>query len=535
MKKSWPVPDCRIEQVTPHAPAHLHITARGLQRAGRCPDCGRTSRKVHSRYQRRLADLPSLGRSVSVHVRVRRFYCRNIDCARRTFVERLPKLVVPFARRTCRLAAAQAQTGLALGGEASTRLLAGLSMPASADTVLRLIKAMPLPDQPAPRAVGIDDWAWRRGQNYGTILIDLERHTVIDLLPNREAAAVADWLKRRNGIEVVARDRAGAYAEAARQGAPHALQVADRWHLFRNLGEALQGVVDRHRRAVRQAARTVAADTAAPVAMAPTPVTYAERLRAERRDQRRCRYEEMLRLHQLGLPGHAIGRAVGASALTVYRWLKASGPPSHDKPEQPRNIAPHEAFLARRWAEGCRNGARLWRELRARGYQGGQRSVVRWATKQRRQQDSGVADAERQAAVWPVPSSRLCARLLGTPPDQLEAQERAFLDHLATVAPAVARAGELANAFAALLRAGRRSLAEATTALKAWMSLARGSLLDGFVHGLERDNDAVAAAIGTPWSSGPVEGQINRLKAIKRSAYGRAGFHLLRQRVLMAI
>jgi hypothetical protein len=177
-------------------------------------------------------------------------------------------------------------------------------------------------------------------------------------------------------------------------------------HLFHNLGEALQGLVDRHRGAVRQAARAVAGDSAASVAAAPRPLTRQAGQRAERRDQRRQRYEEMVRLHRLGLPGHAIGRAVGASALSVYRWLKAGGPPSHNKPEHSHNIAPFEAFLARRWDEGCRNGARLWREVRAQGYRGGERSVVRWAT-QRRQEDTGAADAERRAVTWPAPSSRL--------------------------------------------------------------------------------------------------------------------------------
>jgi Transposase len=253
-------------------------------------------------------------------------------------------------------------------------------MPLSPDTLLRLVRGAERPPHPPLRVVGVDDWAWKRGQNYRTILVDLERHRVVDLLPDREAATVADWLKHHEGIEVVARDRAGAYAEAARQGAPNALQVADRWHLFHNLGEALQGVANRHRGAVRQAARAVAADAAPPVMPTPMPVTRVERLRAERQDQRHRRYEEMVRLHRLGLPGHASGRAVGASALTVYRWLKSGGPPSHEKPEPPRNITPYEAFLARRWAEGCRTGARLWRELRARGYRGGERSVVRWAT-----------------------------------------------------------------------------------------------------------------------------------------------------------
>jgi transposase len=167
------------------------------------------SRAVHSRYERHLADLPSLRRSVSVHLWVRRFYCRNADCARQTFVERLPKLAMPFARRTCRLAAAQGQTGLALGGEASARLLSGLSMPVSADTVLRLVKAMPLPDQPAPRVIGVDDWAKRKGCSYGTIIVDLERHRVVDLRPERSAATLTDWLRQQPGIEVVARCGSG--------------------------------------------------------------------------------------------------------------------------------------------------------------------------------------------------------------------------------------------------------------------------------------------------------------------------------------
>jgi transposase len=441
-------------------------------------------------------------------------------------------IIRPLApRRTVRLAGVQCQLGLGLSGEAGARLAARLAMPLSPDTLLRLVRgAVRLPHPPL-RVVGVDEWAWRRGQSYGTILVDLEHHTVVDLLPDRETATFAAWLKRHAGIDVVARDRAGAYAAAARQGAPNALQLADRWPLFHNLGEALQGVVDRHRGAVRQAARAVAAETTAPV---PTPVTRAERLRTERRDQRRRRYAEMLRLHRLGLPAHAIGRAVGASALTVYRWRKAGGPPSHNKPEPPRNGAPDEICLARRWAEGCRNGARLWRELRAQGYRGGERSVVRWTTWRRRQGDAGAADAERRAATWPVPSSRHCAGLLGMPPDRLGAQERVFLGHLGEFAPNVIRAGELANAFAALLRERRSNRGAAGAALETWMSMARSSSLDSFVHGLERDTDAVAAAIGTSWSSGPVEGQITRLKAIKRSAYGRAGFPLLRQRGLMA-
>jgi transposase len=522
-----------VERVVPSADRITIVTTCRAATAT-CPDCQHSSARVHASYQRRLHDLPWQGRPAMLLVRVRRFCCGNSPCPRQTFAEPLAAAAARSARRTTRLDSAQCRLGLALRGEAGARLAGLLAMPVSPDTVLRLVRRAQTPQPPPPRVLAIDDWAWRRGQRYGTILVDLERNKVVDLLPDREAGTVSAWLQRHGGIEVVARDRAGAYADAARQGAPDALQVADRWHLLQNLGTAMQGAVDRHRGAVRQAAHAVSDATTASPEPPSQPTTRTERLRADRRDHRQLRYEEMVQLQRQGLPQEAIGRAVGASLRTVRRWLKAGGPPSHSKPGQPRNVKPHEAYLDQRWAEGCHNAAQLWRELRAQGFRGGIRSVERWAERRRPEGATSAAEAVRPAVVWPAPSSRRCARILGMPADRVSAEEQAFLGHLANLAPDLMRAADLAIVFACLLRERRPDMDSADAALKAWIDAARGSALDSFVTGIERDKAAVVAAIATPWSTSPAEGQINRLKAIKRSMYGRAGFELLRQRVLIA-
>src|SRR3954462_8090024 len=231
MNKLCPMPGCRVEQITRDDPGLLSITAKGTRPGDRCPECGQASRAGHSCYRRRPADLPALGRAVRVDLRLHRFYCRNAACTRRTFAERLPELIRPHARRTGRLAEAQARVGAALGGEGRARLLQHLAMPASADTVLRLIRNLPLPEPEPPRVVGVDDWALRKGRTYGTIVVDLDRRRVLALLPDRTAETLAAWLRGQPQIAVVARDRSTEYARGIGLGAPGATQVADRWRV----------------------------------------------------------------------------------------------------------------------------------------------------------------------------------------------------------------------------------------------------------------------------------------------------------------
>ncbi|MGF7212940.1 transposase [Skermanella aerolata] len=507
----------------------ITFVARAAEPSITCPSCGFASARVHSSYLRRIADLAWQGRTVELRVRVRRLRCCNGACTRRIFAEQLPQIAAARARCTGRLREIRHQIAFALGGRPGARLAWQLGLPVSANTLLRLLRSVPVPAYQPPRVVGIDDWAWRRGTRYGTIVCDLERNRVIDLLPDRKADTVADWLRRNPGIEMVARDRAGAFADGIRRGAPEAIQVADRWHLLRNLGDALQTVAERHRKAVRAAALQVAesahADTVAEV---DPPAGVEECRRVERRERRQEMYDELVRLRGLGLTADQIAPVIGLSRPAIFRWLKTGGPPQHRKP-RPGLSKPCLAVLEERWAEGCRNAGRLWRDLRERGFKASERTVRRWA-QARRRGGPGVPmePVAKVAAAWPAPSKRQCARLLTARDEDLDPKERAFVAHLAVAAPKLAEAAELARRLDTMLKDG------ASQEFDVWLATARDTELASFAQGLKRDYAAVRAALTEPWSTSPVEGQINKLKVLKRQMYGRAKYDLLRNRLLAA-
>lgn len=483
------------------------------------------STRTHSSYWRRLADLPWQGRVVALQVRVRRFRCTNLDCRRRIFAERLA-LTRPKARRTLPLREIQQQIGLALGGEPGSRLAGRLAMPVSGDTLLRLIRASAPAAWPPPRIIGVDDWAWRRGQRYGTLIRDLERRRVIDLLPDRTGETLAAWLRQHGqSVAVVSRDRAGAYAEGIRAGAPQAVQVADRWHLMVNASEALRQVLDRHSRALHRAARlclpTAACRRAAGRQRAGT---QRERQRAA---QRQARYKEVARLHRAGVPIRRIARRLGMARNAVRRWLRAGEATVYRRAPGSSALDRHLGYVERRWAEGCRNSAQLWRELRDQGFEGGYDIIRRWAIR-RRALDAAARDRECPLPSWRVPSSRRAARLLTTPAERLTRTDRQFVDTLSALAPEIRTAAGDVNEFHRIVR--ERDAA----AFEAWLTAAQATALRGFVAGIVGDLAAVRAALSQPWSNGPVEGQVNRLKMLKRQMYGRAKFDLLRSRVLHA-
>ena len=509
------------------APDRVVVTARARAASTSCPVCRRRSRRVHSRYVRHLSDLPWQGRVGQLDLQVRRFRCADPACPRRIFAERLPAVALPRVRRTARVAEAQRHVAFSAGGETGARLASHLGMPVSGDTLLRLIRTAPLPATPTPRVIGIDDWAWRRGRRYGTLIVDLERSCPVDLLPDREAQTIGAWLQAHPGVEVVARDRAGAYADGVRSGAPKAVQVADRWHLLRNLGDALARVLDRHHRDLLAA--SVAAVQATPETQTTPDVTQevpsapsAEPPVLDRHAIRRARFNEALALHEQGWPVRRIARALGVTRQTVHGWLRSGQLPTWRQRPRGSCVARHAEHLDRRWNEGCHNAAQLWREIQGQGFRGQLRTVQRWVC------DRRGAGAAPSAKAWPTPSRHRAAWLVVADPDKVNATEQRFIDALIARSPVLEVVISLARTFSTMVRRQQAEL------LDGWLDAAKSSALAGFADGIRRDLAAVRSALLLPWSTGPVEGQISYLKTIKRTMCGRAEFDLLRQRVLHA-
>jgi transposase len=521
----------------------ITVIAQAIGRRSPCPQCGELSTRVHSRYTRTLADLPWQGRAVHIELQVRRFFCLAAACPRQTFAERLPEVAPVSARTTTRLREAHRLVGQALGGEAGSRLAAPLGMPTSPDTLLRRVRHVPLPQPPVVRILGVDDWAWKKGQRYGTILCDLERRRPVDLLPERSADSFGRWLKAHPGIEIISRDRGDEYIKGASQGAPKAVQVADRWHLLLNLREALMRAVDRHHAHVLEAAEVAAAGQVSeppPEALEGEP---AERRlppdhRTARGQQRRAgrlgRYRRVVELDEQGVSLRGIARRMGMHRATVRHWLGAGSFPERAQRRVTSRTDPFLDYLRARWDEGCHNAAQLTREIQAMGFGGTAVMVRRRVTQWRRgERTQGCRPARRQhSPSIRRPSSRRVSCWLLQEPAERGPEEQALVQALGVRCPELETSAGLAREFASMVRqrqAGR---------WEDWVTKAQGPgvarELSGFAEGLRQDQAAVKAALSLEWGNGQVEGQINRLKLLKRQMYGRAGFDLLRRRFLQA-
>ena len=490
-----------------------------------CPDCGKRSRSFHSSYLRCLQDLPWQGQPVRLQIRARRFRCRNLSCARKIFVERLPNVALAYARQTDRLREIIRCVGFVTGGLPGSRLLARLAILVSDDTVLRLVKIAPAGESShcPVECVGVDDWAWRKGQEYGTILVDLEQHCVLDLLPERSTESLAAWFKQHPTVAFVSRDRAGVYAEGAQQGAPHAQQVADRFHLFLNLSAAIERALEERLRQL-QAPVSEAATEPDRESVQFRPKRASEQLKEQRRERRLQLYEQVMALYREGHSQRAIGQTLSIQRKTVRRWLRAGQFPER-KPalRKPAQVQQYTEYLRRRWTEGCHNATQLFEEIRSQGYRG-QRGMVAELVSGWRAPNHDAAPV-RQQNITPHRAAVLTMRT----PEQLTAQQQTSFNRLSSTCPDLQPMRSLALEFRCALSS------KDSKQIQQWIQRAKESEikpLARFALSLRRDLSAVTAAVESPLSNGQVEGQINRLKMIKRQMYGRAGIQLLHARIL---
>jgi transposase len=512
-----------------------------------CPSCAVPSSAIHSRYQRHPTDLPWGTCAVRLQLMVRKFVCRNRACTRRIFTERLPDLVATYARKTHRLVSVLRALGGALGGNAGARLALRLRLPTSPASLLRLVRMAPVLYPPALQAVGIDEWAWRRGHRYGTILVNLADHRVVDLLPDRSAASVAAWLARHPTITTVCRDRSNLYADGIRRGAPEAVQVVDRFHLVHHLRQVLEAFLIDHRPALQAAAVGTAMALTPPTGLVPVTPMYRGRRRSPKpappqaeQPPRHARwvaiYEAVRTLRARGTPIAIMARQLGISRPTVYADLRRDTPPGPRRLQRPpsaRVLTPYIPYLIRRWRESGADSRQLWREIQTLGYTHSARTVCRFITRLRRAADAGQPpESQRSPYTRPQgPSARAVSFVLVCQAAKQSAEAQTYLDQLCQIDASITRAYQLTQAFLAMVRERRGR------DLEAWITAATDSGIDAvarFARGLQEDLAAVKAGLTLAWSNGVTEGQIHRLKLVKRQGYGRAGFALLRQRVLQA-
>jgi transposase len=526
----FPLPDGLEITSISETPEEVLVRVTSHRLTSPCPLCGVSSSAIHSYYRRKPRDLPCAGRPIRLQFTVKKFFCREPRCPRKIFTERLGDFIEVSSRLTKRLRAAVQDIGFATNGKEGERLSSKLAIPVSDVTLLWSLYLVPLPQVGQVEVIGIDDWSYRRGKRYGSIIVDLRTHKIIDLLPERTVESVVAWLDIHPEVEVISRDRGGTYVDGATQGAPLAIQVCDRWHLLKNLGEAVEAFLIR--------ARIRLPDT---VALQPTlehplttySATPAQQGRTQARLLRKWKlYQRIQELHESGMSLRKIGEELGLARNTVRKYFRQAPqtPLPTPRPLQRSKLDRYEEYILTRLSQGCTNAAQIHREIAEMGFVGGKTNVRAYVAHLRKSTANGESPARRAARAQAL-SPRALRWLLTHERKDLSQEEQAQLDQLLAVSEDVQTIHVLLHDFLDMVRE------HAHKQLRTWMEKATDSgipELKSFVAGVERDYDAVKEALRLPWSQGVTEGKVNKLKTIKRQMYGRAGFPLLRQRLLHA-
>jgi transposase len=551
-----------------------------------CPLCQLESNKIQSCYTRTLADLPFAEFRLVLKVHTRRFWCTNEECQRKIFAEGFAHLAARKARRTLRLTTRLSEFGFAQGGEPGARLATKAGMPVSGDTLLRLVRRTAITDYQTPQLLGVDDFALKKGHKYGTILVNLTTHRPIDLLEDRTADTFAKWLQEHPGVEIISRDRASSYADGGHRGAPNALQVADRFHILQNLTATLKEIFilqscwlkliepspeqavsnlvceeialtsieigEEHLPVVIQSEEqhlesilTLDPNLVQPNEVTPREKYYnarfrrLENLKQSRRSSRIERFTKVKTLHAQGENLAEIGRQTGLDSRTVKKFVEAESYPELNihKTRGFSLLKPYEQYLRERWSSGQKTVKVLVAELKEKGYPAGSTMVYDYVVRKlkmlspdelRKKIDKNRVE-RAEGINLEILTPRKAAWLLICKGEQLKEPQQDELKKLIRIHPEVAPLYQLVQDFREML------MEHKIENWGSWIERAKTACLApilSFVGGLERDADAVKAAIISEISNGQVEGQVNRLKLIKRQMFGRAKLDLLKARVL---
>ncbi|MBA3822945.1 MAG: ISL3 family transposase [Ktedonobacterales bacterium] len=536
------------------------IYLQSLRLAASCPLCQHEATRIHSHYPRTVADLPGGARRVRLRLQVQKFFCDHPDCPRKVFVERLTSFVAPWARMTTRLNQALRTIGLATCGRLGARLAARLGMPVSWLTMVRRMLSDAAPAAATVLHLGIDDFAFRRGHNYGSLLVDLDTHTLLDLLPDRSAETATTWLQSHPEIVLVSRDRGGTYALAAQRALPHAQQVADRFHLVKNLADALEPIFARLWPTLPPPETLIIRDVPPPdPAYPPAPILneLPQPVRTEpamphrktpRTPEVQARFAvrqqifvQVMQLAAQGLSPEKIAAKFDMSGSGVRRWLRMGQPPgSQPRRRHPHMLDPYTGYLRQRWCQGCQEATILWQEIQAHGFRGSRRTVYRYVEILNAEHPRPPhMPPERPAEPPPLDFAFLLDYTYRDAlwwfirvPTKLSARLTRAVEALCWVSPALHPLYTLVQTFVSMVRT------RCVEPFDAWLTAAHASEfpeLQRFAQGLVRDYSAVRAGLTEIYSNGMVEGFVNKIKMVKRMMFGRAGVALLRQRVLCAL
>jgi transposase len=527
------------------------ISAASSQKHSSCPVCKERSRTIHSHYNRMLADLPISGHNVQILLRSRKFFCNNRRCYRKIFTERFTSEVAAYGRRFSRSTNLLAKIGLELGGNKGAVISSVVGCPVSSATMIRTVKKLSYSTvEQTSGIIGVDDWAFKKGRNYGTIIVDLGNSRVVDLLADRDAGTLATWLEKHPEVHTVSRDRASAYALGIRKGAPQAIQVADRFHLLVNLRNALQRSFQRHSAVLKETFRLFNEQNsphiqqndeekiiAAPITKPSIPPSENPSLYTGNvSSQRQYKFEKAKELYAKGYKIRAIAKHLNANRKSIRKYIQLEVLSARTLPVYSpfmTNFDKYRQYLIANYKPGITTFRQLHQAIVASGFDGKYSSFCDRMNQLinggrvfcQSENTSEVLKPLLDIKMW---STTKLSFMALSDSEKLNPTEKRFLDFLYSSSSIIRETAELASKFKKLF------VTKEIGSLEQWIqrALIADSSLKTFAKGIQLDFEAVNQAVVSSISNGRVEGQVNKLKTVKRKMYGRASFDLLKTMML---